>query len=477
MDTFFVITLLVAISNFILGLVVLLHRPRERVNQLFFILCFSISGWVLSNWFSGNLKDYYPALIWTYFTFAFAAIIASSFLFFSFYFPKKITIHPFTKYSLLLVSGFFFIVSYTSLISSKLIILPRQQINDNIYGRLYYPYAAYILLFILVGLAILFVRMLKSSGIERLKVVWVFAGFSVAAAAGLYANLLYPAFVTKGIESHYAVVSPYGPLATVIMAILMSYGIVRYRLMDIRIAIRKGFVQFVTFALLFSVYIYLILFFQRNVRGSLDISSETLLIIAVLVVGVTAEPLRRFIYRWIDRIFAGKEREQDEALSRMQLLARSASHVDEIIEKTRSELSHVFNDFDVAVLKRENNEFTAKGKMNVKIPSDHVLITFLKQHTELLVTDEIPYKLDRYDEDEVRALRESQSFLAQHKIKAVLPLDQEGRVSIIFLLIGKSPRSVLYSEQIAFIKKLHAISNNAFTQAEMYRMAIERIMK
>ncbi|GAI13306.1 unnamed protein product, partial [marine sediment metagenome] len=127
--------------------------------------------------------------------------------------------------------------------------------------------------------------------IARRRVVYLLLGIIAFAALGatdLVAPLLkYPIDYVGG----------------VVNALIISYAILRYQLLDIRFVMRKGLVYSSLTVFLTALYLLLLFILQMLFQGWTGYSSLALAAGFALLIAVLFNPLRNFLQKGIDRIF------------------------------------------------------------------------------------------------------------------------------------------------------------------------------
>jgi hypothetical protein len=161
-------------------------------------------------------------------------------------------------------------------------------------------------------------RYLRVSGpIERDQTKWFIFGLVVAVAFPLVAGL----FVALPAEVEV--------IAFMAIPLGISVGVLRYRLWDIDVIIRKTLVYTVLTALLALVYFGSVVLLQR-LFGSLTGVAQSPLVIVVSTLAIAAlfAPLRRRIQDWIDRRFFRKNYDAQKTLAAFALKARDETDLD-----------------------------------------------------------------------------------------------------------------------------------------------------
>jgi len=110
-------------------------------------------------------------------------------------------------------------------------------------------YAIIFSLYFLVTLVVLFIKLLKSSGIVQKQVILIFSGLLISGILGMIYNLILP------LLGNYKLVWV-GPQFTVIFLALIFLGIVKYQLFNIRLLLGKVSFTFTTSIIMFLGFIF-----------------------------------------------------------------------------------------------------------------------------------------------------------------------------------------------------------------------------
>lgn len=224
------ILLVTFFANSALAVLVFSKNWKSVINRSLGLFIIAIAIWNLSIFFvqiSGSM-------VWGRLSFASAAIIPGAFFIFSKIFTKHISHQQISRITYLLIvipSIFFFFVALTTDL-----ILKKVEVVDSVLTRetgvLYIFFGIYFVLYAFISFYILYKRYRISTGIFKMQIRYLFIGTFIFAFIGVITNLLFPLIGNFNFNE-------LGPLFSVIMMAFFTYAIVQYRLMDIRLVIRR----------------------------------------------------------------------------------------------------------------------------------------------------------------------------------------------------------------------------------------------
>ena len=266
-----------AFINFGLGILVFAKKSTfRRVNVSFSVLSWAIAGWTLSVLMAYLFKDPSWKLFWGRTSFATSGIIPTAFLGFTLFFPREkrhLSLHH--LFLIWLPSVLFLIISYTDKIVHSL----RTGSSTFNYGPVYPLFSMYFIGYMLLAFFLLIITYKKSEGIGRLQIKYSLLGMIFATSFGLITNLLLP---IVGISE----LNWLGPIFTVVLVGSTTYSIVKHRLMDINIVLKKGTTYALLMLLLFIPSSLLILLFQKLIYGHIHYLFSCFIFSLLLVVAV-----------------------------------------------------------------------------------------------------------------------------------------------------------------------------------------------
>jgi hypothetical protein len=160
------------------------------------------------------------------------------------------------------------------------------------------------------------------SAVEKQQVKWFVFGMAL-----LLVELAIVALVPPDEASLY--LQDLFGLVLLVIPISIGIAILRYRLWDIDVIIRKTLVYTVLTALLALVYFGSVVLLQRLFGTVTGVEQSPLaLVVSTLVIAALFTPLRRRIQAWIDRRFFRMKYDAEQVLARFALTARDETDLD-----------------------------------------------------------------------------------------------------------------------------------------------------
>jgi two-component system nitrogen regulation sensor histidine kinase GlnL len=296
-----------------------------------------------------------------------------------------------------------------------------------LYGFLHPFLASYVLLTFGLATTTLAQQYQRLAGLQKVQAGHLFLAFIVPGLLGATTNVFVP--LIAGTSAYNGL----GPVFSLILIAMVAHAIIRHRLMDIRIVIRRGVGYLVT--LLSSAALFVILLFGSNFFLPLEHGFSVRDIVLVLIVALAFQSVKSRVQHLLDRYlyrepydYARTLREASRALTATIDLQELLGHVGGALTSTlRPEGMSIY------LLDSEDHEFRLAWSVGTGMPvpvasTTSPLISMVSADRQLVFRDEIgrtrPTDRDRLllDLDGLRA-------------EVVVPLVEEN-VLIGFLLLG-----------------------------------------
>jgi len=421
------LTLVAAIANFVLGLIVFLRNPRKTVYILFGIVGLVTGIWCLLNfmfWLS-------PQLFLFKSQYAFGPLVVISSIFWIETFLGKLSRTKLMFFSALLVV-LFCIPLVDGLVISHLDIASGSQLIFG-HGPLFDIYSIVInILFLYVAFRLLRER-LRAKGMVKKQLNYMLFGMVSTGLISVIFIFVLPFFGISLITSIDA-------QSTLIFVACSAYAIVKHRLMDIRMIVARSVAYTILMAIIAAFYVVTVLVLERalfpNSMDSLNYAQMALRAVVTLVVVFTFQPLKKFITKVTDKIFFKQSYNPEKVLDKLSHTMGSSIVLIELMYKT---LNILIQDMKVSrgffvILKDKDTIATTHGVGYKNLPKINLKDIHLLSENSIFVFDEL---------DEGSKLK---AVLRRHDASVAIPLKSSNGLSGI-LFLGEKSSGDMYSRQ------------------------------
>jgi len=291
---------LYSIPNFVtcalivsLGIFVVLKRPQEKINQLFGLLSWSVAHWLLGYAFAYCTTDPRKALAFARFAYVGVVFIPTFFLHFMCEFLKIRS-----RVTLLFAYGISIIFLYV--IQQDYFMNGVRLFYWGYYpkaGPWYWPwmiyfYAGFMACDYQFTKAYFVQKRISKDSLRAKQLKYV-----------LWANCVASVSVMDYFPKYGVSIYPCAYLAALGWMIFMAYAIVKFRLMDVRLVIRKTLIYSFVSALLTAVYFAVVTMLTHLSSGMVGKFSWISMAAAGIVVTLIFMPVFRWVQTLIDRLF------------------------------------------------------------------------------------------------------------------------------------------------------------------------------
>ena len=464
--------IVIGIINIIIGLVVLSRNPKSLMRMIFFAFCVSVSFWnifigLMSLGFSAEAMSFcFKASGWA------GSFIPFLILIFSAIFPREKMKFSLPLILILAIPALILVAfSWSDLLLINTIVGPKA-ISMTL-GGWALPYVAYFVIYFAWTLYNLFYNVRHADSIiERQQCKYFLIGLFLTSVIGILCNLVL-VYLYKGNFVYF------GPLGTVFLVGFTAYSILKYRLMDINLVIKKTTAySFITSGITFS-YVLLVLAFEYVSRAVFGYYSFWSAVFASLVIAVTFSPMRAYLQSLTDRLFFRQMIEYQKIIREVTHLITSVINLNTLFRLIDRTIMRALCVSNVAImLSEEHGTFFRVGKTNGlpgellqhQIPADHQLISYLSSKKDVAVLDEIRELLARElsdeEKDKLKAISvEFELFAAAVAIPA---FSRDKLIGILFL--GEKLSGESYSsEDLDLLLTMASEAGIAIENAKLYR--------
>ncbi len=318
--------------------------------------------------------------------FATSGVIPASFLIFSYLFP-----HEERKINILKVFLFsfpallFFIISFTN----QIVFSFGSSEKMFHYGPLYPLFSIYLTSFIVFGFLFLIKTYKKAIGIKRLQVIYCLIGMLLTSSLGLINNLFLP---MAGISRF----NWLGPPFTIIMLGFTAYSILKYRLMDVNLALQKGTVYFLLILFLLIPTFLLIIFFQMIFFNQSNASFTLFVSLLFLIVAFIFNKIKPKTEKAVEQLFFKNKYNYRETIGQFSRAMVSILDIESLSKKIIETITQTMGVEKASLFlwDEEKGEYRLTESKGVSLSTpilsrEDPLARYLKKFGEIIVREEL----------------------------------------------------------------------------------------
>lgn len=464
--------LLSAIFVFALGIFVFYKNKNALVNRTFFFHAISITIWL-----SGSVmlflsrENVERAIFWDRFVYIGVVFIPIFMHHFSLAFTKN------KGQKKLLYLGYILSFIFLALSRTNFFVSDLYVYKWSVHTKARFFHHVF-LLFFFFYIFLLFRNLLyyyKSINyhIERLRTKYVFLAFFLLVSIGSTAYL--PAY---GIGLY-----PFAYISGVIFTAILAYAILRYRLMDIRIVIKRSAIFTFLVLVITALYVFVVTYLSETFKELVGTQSEILTGAFIgVIVALGFQPLKKLLQTATDRFLFKGEYNFEELLSELSEILSTTLHLDALLEKVTQKMVDSLRIKKMAIiLYRENSTCEVaqnKGfdfhQANIRLPALLKYFKSDKGNSELIIFEEIKnlYTNSPQEHPElVRPLAE----MEKYDIALTTPLFTKDKLVGFFLLGGKKSGDVFSAKDIKLLDIVSSQAATAIVNASLYEQAQEKL--
>jgi hypothetical protein len=230
-------------------------------------------------------------------------------IFFLFLFPDGRFVPAWTRWFALVISILIVISSFVSIWPNSEVIVFLQVAIVGLLSQIYRYWRV-------------------SKPIQRQQTKWVLIGLSgPLLVIILWLTLNSPAAAQM---PGFTLISYAVPFLALLFPLTIAFSILRYRLWDIDLLIRRTLVYTVLTALLLLLYFGSVVLLQQAFRGLTGQDSPLIIVISTLVIAALFNPLRNRVQETIDRRFYRRKYDAQQALATFAATARDEVEMDKL---------------------------------------------------------------------------------------------------------------------------------------------------
>ncbi len=458
----FIIPLIGAILMFFLALFILFKNKKKSLNLIFSLVCLSIAIWLFGTsmmFLNVGKKDL--AIFWDRICYIGVVFIPTLMYHFSVIFSGA------KKQKKLVVLGYFLSFIFLFLIPSDYFVsdLFVYKWGAHTEARLlHHIFLIFFSIYIFLFYFNIYQCYKKSSGFKKAQAKYIFLAFAVM-LLGALAYL--PAY---RIPIHPIFSYP----AELIGALIITYAIIRHRLMDIHVVLGRGTIYIFSFFIIIGLA-FLLIFLKEKFFPylSFNISASLIIVISVLLF----QPVFKFFEKFASKYFYYTFYSYQKVLTELGKKLTQVLELEELSSLIVMTLVETMKlDRAVILLKDEKGNYQVKKNIGFKeengisLVRNNFLTNFLEKTQKPLVAEEISLILQETDKKEEREkLEKLRSDMKRIEATVCLPLLIEEKI-IGLIILGNKISQESYTEQdINLLINLSNQASIALANAKLYQ--------
>lgn len=467
--------LILAALDIVIGIFVFTRRPRNQAHIAFGLTSLVLAVWIGSLYILLRASDHKTALFWGRMVFTVGMLGPAAILHFILSFPNRRLL----KEHLVIIYG---IGSIALIICMSPWVIANVRLDQTglipIPGKAYWFIVAYFVTYLVMVIYFTFRRYQKARGLEKLQLFYVLLGFTFFLTHIILTNLILPLLNFKNIFI-------LGPWATVELLGLFGYAILRYRLLDIEIVIKKTTLYLVLVAFIIGIYTFLLMLPQRYF-GTTGSSSVLFMLLTAAVITFTLQPLRDWLDNITDKIFFQKKYDYYMVLEKIARELSSVMKMTEILNIVTRTLLDEMHLKNVGIYLRERSNTSTfachmkEGDLPKQFPEQlsegDPLLEYLIDKRQLIESGEFRHQFG-YLYAEGKILDQNKYDIQEeldNKFQAALivPLIQKKTIQGFIALGEKKSGDLFTSRDLTLLETLSSQMTTALENVQLYDQMI-----
>jgi hypothetical protein len=346
--------LLAGFINILMGMLVFARGRKRPVNIIFSLICVFLCSWCLS---LGFVSSNFPmAMRMAALRLTFLSVVPLPFLILliGLVFPQK-------KYPLSLIKTVVLAVPplIFSWFVSQEFVFQISVVDGNIFlnlGALNNLYTIYFMVYLVAAIIIMIRGYIFSSSWEKIGYRYFLVGIIVTILIADIFNLI---LVHLFNNSRFVY---FGPLSTVFLVSLTSYAVLKYRLMDISLIIKKTVVYSSLTALFTGILLSFVYLGGVFFGNYVTYSAIWATVPAIFIISLLFQPLRDRVQAMIDRLFFKGKYDYRHVLRELSVSASSTIGLKPLLFVTSATIAKTLKPEKVSffLLDRQNDDYLRK---------------------------------------------------------------------------------------------------------------------
>jgi signal transduction histidine kinase len=318
----------------------------------------------------------------------------------------------------------------------------------------------------------------KTKGIKRTQTKYIVLGFLTGFVGGI--STFFPEFRID-------ILYPFGNFTIPIYCIIVTYAILRYRLMDINIVVKKTAVYSLSAGLLSGIFVIFVLTMTRLISNFAAISSFKISLIAAVLIALSFDPLRNRVQGLVDKVFYKKTYDYyaviqhvSQTLSAVFNIQKIYSFVGDTIFSTLG-LKDIYllsavtgRDYSVVYSRsflsderkmRREGGIAERDTDHLKVKENSEIIQLLKRSDNVVIKEELEGIREILGQ---KLIDDFKNTLKPFNGEAIIPVFIDDNLAIIIMLSEKLSGDVFTDQDIRLLDTIAHQTSIAVKNARLY---------
>ena len=456
------VLIVVFLLNFALGsLVYLKDTPHRRVNISFSLFAWALAGWIFSVSMIFLFKEPTWRLFWLRMSFTASSIAPSAFLYFSLIFPKEKRYISAAKMAVIfLFSSIFVLISFT-----KFMVRSANWETFKIsYGIAHNIFSIYLILSIGGGLFFLIKSFKNSIGLERIQIMYCLLGVFIMSILGIIFSIIIPTISSSRL-------SHLGPLSTIIMVSFITYAILKHRLMDINIVLKKGTTYVLLLIFLFVPSFLLIVVSQKVFFNKISYLFSVVIVALLFLITVLFYRIKPQTEKAVEQILFKRLYDYRETLAKFSKAMVSILDLQSLSKKIIETITQTMGVEKASLFlwDEEKGSYSLFESKNIKmtrltpqLPKDNPLPRYLQKVREIIIREELVKR------SHIQELNDVVNGMSLLEAEVSIPFISKGQLIGMINLSHKFNKDIYSHEDIDLLSTLGNQTAIAIENARLY---------
>lgn len=452
--------LITLICTAVLGAFIFLKNPSGKINTSVFISCLLLSGWnicgiIMTRQISFGIDPILTSRI----SMIFISLLYLSFLHFCRLFPYQLEESGDDRNIL----AFFHVLAVVSVILAlKGLYIRRFLIIDNVGQREFTPLIYYFLGYSIIsvgyGLSILLQKYLRTKvDLHKNQLKYVFSGLAVGFFVALFFSLILP--ITGNNKLFFI-----GETGSSFFVAFSAYAIIKHRLLDIEIVIRKSIVYSALVAAVIGIYVVLAIIFGEYLNSATGYGSVLATLFSALIIIAGYKPLETFVENTTGKLFFKDKYDYQKILKNLCREISAITDIDLLLIYIIGKITETMKVAKVSIwLKEEkekwqeiNDSPMTRTVMSEQVKINEALLKCLVQTKEIILLEEIEHQIN-YQKISVKDKKQLiliKNILKDRQFAIIVPIINKGDLVGTLNLGGKLSGDIYTVQDLEFLSIL-----------------------